>query len=319
MNKSISRRILAAALFLTSSSVLADQTKWIETKFPFQLSLNMDTVYQITHTEPKKLVSEIQKSGVAIFLVKDTDSKVKKNPDFSKLKYASQELLKKAEFNSIARMILASSPCCDLKQDVILIQDTASNYTLIHEYLHSLMKFEGQKPVATIEGDYRGLERKQQFYQRKLFEYSEHLLNPLWRRDILEAQGGIIALLSDRFRMGQVQEAVIEKVLARYIDSKNVNFDQQRREEGLKFAELSIDNMIAVYNNLDFSVTWNKNTVANQRAALAAKEIHLVSEKESLTEKEAEDFKKKSDEYTAMLQPIKKEILLLKKFFTESK
>lgn len=320
MMKHLKNPLLVAVLSFISLSASADQAKWIESHFPFQLRMNMETVYQVTHAHPSQLVATIQKQGVQILLVKDTTTSKTINSRLLGLKYASDELLKKAEFmpDYSGRMIPSTSPCCNLKQDLILIKDTAENYTLIHEYLHSLLKFNGHEPIGSIETDFRAVERKQLFYQRKLFEYAENLLNPVWRKDIITVQGEVVDLLSDRFRIGQVQEAIIEKILSRYIDKNNLNYDAKRQDEGLKYAEAMINNMITVYNNLDHSIKWNKDTTSNMREALAKGEIELVDkQKESLTQEEAEQFIKMNEEHLQKLESTKKEILDLKAFFTK--
>jgi hypothetical protein len=80
------------------------------------------------------------------------------------------------------------------------------------------------------------------------------LLNPLWRRDIAVALREVAALLFDRLRIGQSQEAIVEKLLADCIDEGSPYFDATRRVQGRRYGEAMIDNAIDVFNTLNAAV-----------------------------------------------------------------
>ena len=64
---------------------------------------------------------------------------------------------------------------------------------------------------------------------------------------MLSAQADVVDKLFARLQMGQSQEAIIEKVLESYIDSKNLFYDKARQEQGLKYGGFMIDNAIDIF------------------------------------------------------------------------
>ncbi|MFP5519763.1 MAG: hypothetical protein ACLGGX_07660 [Bdellovibrionia bacterium] len=310
---------IAFSIPLLALPALADNPAWSKHQFIFDLEMDMNLLYEVTHTKPEQLIDIMKRSGRDILLIKDSDDKKAKNPLYKNLNYASDDLLKKAEIQPSysGRLIPTTNPCCDLTKDTVLIKDTAPTYTLIHEYMHSLLEFKGTKPQADIEKTYSRVERKQLFYQRKLLENPVALLTPLWRKDMLSTQQEIIDMMYQRIRLGQAQEAIIEKLLSRYIDKNSPYFDEARSKEGLKYAEAMINNAITVYNNLHFSITWNMNTVIDLRSGLDSKELVPVEKSESLTKDEADEFIAASKKQLEQLKRTENEIIKMKSFFTK--
>ncbi len=311
-----SSKVLFSGVLFLALITLADSAKWMEKGFPFEQHLSLDLVYDITTASPEQLIAKMNKLGVNVLLVNSEKPAKELNPLFQNLEVASAALLKKAEFQQTyeGRMIGKSNPCCDLKQDTILIRDTASTYTLIHEFMHANLIAASNAGGQDLETQFSLNYRRMTFYQKRIFDNSYELLNPLWRRDILSAQADVVGQLFARIQMGQSQEAIIEKVLEKYIDEGNPYYDKARQEQGLKYGELMINNAIDIYNSVDASIKFCQTIVANLRASLVAGELDK-SDKSKLDKADAEAFNKSANELIQRLETVKTEILLLKEMY----
>lgn len=65
--------------------------------------------------------------------------------------------------------MVRTNPCCDLSQDTILIRDTALNYTLIHEFLHSVLDLRIDSKWKDIEIKFRMAARRLDFIKKHCF------------------------------------------------------------------------------------------------------------------------------------------------------
>ena len=311
-------KLVYSSAFLFSSFGLADNLKWSEQQFPFQQKMNMDVVYDITHTPPENLVAKIESYRIKILLVKTSNPQQAINPLLKSLPEAPQDLLKKAEFQDTyeGRMIHAHNSCCDVSQDTILIRDTALSYTLIHEFMHAqLQSVTGQYKHDEPEKKFAADFRKLNFYQRRLYDDPYSLLNPLWRRDILAVQKDVASGLFDLMQAGQSQEAIIEKVLSKYIDEKSPYYVAERRKNGLSYGEQRINNSIDIFNNINSSQTFTAETVAN--LLLEIKSGNIPKDKATLSEEEAKQFAAESAKLAQDLETIKSQILEMKAFFVK--
>lgn len=311
-----SSKLLFSGVLFFAMITHADSAKWTQKSFPFKQHLSMDMVYEITTTSPDQLIGKMNKLGVIVLRVNSEKPTKELNPLFKNLEVASAELLKKAEVQQSyeGRMIGKSNPCCDLKQDTILIRDTASTYTLIHEFMHANLIAEGNADSPELETQFSQNYRRLTFYQKRIFDNSYELLNPLWRRDMLSAQADVVDQLFARIQMGQSQEAIIEKVLEKYIDKGNQYYDKARQEQGLKYGELMINNAIDIYNSADASIKFCQETVANLRAAIVAGQLNKLEEPR-LDQAAAAAYDKSANELIQRLEVVKTEILLLKEMY----
>jgi hypothetical protein len=309
---------LFGSFLIFSSLAFADHPKWAEHQFPFQQKMNMDIIYDVTHTAPEKLVAKIQSYGVRVLRVKTSKPQEPINSLLKNIPEASKELLKKAEFQETyeGRLIHAHNSCCDVSQDTILIRDTALNYTLIHEFMHAqLLSAKGDHSHDEPEKKFAADFRKLNFYQRRLFDDPYSLLNPLWRRDILAVQKDVASGLFDLIHAGQSQEAIIEKVLSKYIDEKSPYYVAERRKNGLSYGEQRINNSIDIFNNIHTSQNFTSETVAN--LLLEIKSGNIPKDKATLTEDEAKIFAEESAKLAQELEGIKAHILEMKDFFVK--
>ena len=225
-----------AGLLLLHLGARADKPQWAYQTFPFAQAINVDAVYEVTHSAPGQLISTIRRWGVDVRLVRSEAPTRPLNPMLAGLPPAAPELVRQADFLDTyeGRLVCSSSKCCGLGRDSILIRDTALNYTLIHEFVQSLLRplCEGDADHA-VEARFGAAFRRLVLYQRHLYDDPYKLLDPLWRRDILEAQADVARDLFGRIRLGQSQEAIVEKLLSLYIDEHNPYFDAGRRAKGL--------------------------------------------------------------------------------------
>lgn len=286
---------LMASLMLPSLA-WADRPQWAFQTFPFAQQLNLDAVYEVTHSAPQDLLQAIRQHGVDIRRVRTEAPTRPLNPLLAAVPEADAELLRLADYQESyeGRVLCAALSCGRLTHDTILIRDTASTYTLLHEFVQALLR---PVPPAVddieLEARFGAAFRRLTLYQRRLYDDPYRLLNPLWRRDILAAQADVAADLFARIRIGQSQEAIVEGLLSRYIDERSPYFDAARRAQGRQYAEAMINNAIDVFNTVHDSTVFVRQAVDNLRAALQRQEIDL-----------AEGARLSDDDVTTVMQSI---------------
>lgn len=283
-------------------------------QFPFQMELDMERVYELTHVQPNKLVALIKSWGIEIYVVGGDKPAIQKQSYLTNLPPASEAQKLSAQWQpSYVGRALSSKLNLGFNVPTILIREEAHPQVLMHETLHLLLKYSAQAPRDGIDDIYNRYSRRLDFFQRKLIDNPVNLLNPLWRRDILNAKTELMSLLYERVQFGQAQEAIIELVLAKYIDQKSPYYDAKRLKEGIKYAEQSINNAISVYNHLDFLLNVNNRTVQDLYDSLERKELILMDpSRESLTQANVDDFGEVTAHLMSVLMPVKDQILGLR-------
>lgn len=262
---------LGGALLLPLSA-LADKPQWAYRTYPFAQALNLHAAYEVTHSTPEQLIPTIRRWGVGVQLVRSEASVVPVNPLLAGLPTAAPELVHRVDFrDTYEGMVVYDS----LKDSVtILIRDTTPCYTLIHEFVQSLLRpLHAGVVDHLLEARFGAAHKRLVFYQRRLYDDPLKLLNPLWRRDILVAQNEVARDLFGRIRLGQSQEAIVEKLLSLYIDERSPFFDPARRAQGLQYGEAMINNAIDMFNVLSDSVVFVEDAVSTLRQSLRDGEI----------------------------------------------
>ena len=231
---------------------------------PFAQQVDVRTVAALAHEAPERLLERIDRLGIDLRRVPGGVPGRPVNPLLATLPVADPRLLGLAEFRdgyegrSIPRAVLAGGPA----RDTVLIRETASTWTLLHEVVHLLIvPSDGFVPRADLELRFSLAFHRLQVYQRRLYDDPWRLLDPRWRRDIVDAQQEVATLLYDRLRIGQSQEAIVERVLEGCIDARSPYFDAARRDEGRRYGTAMIDNAIDVFDTLNASVEHTDATV----------------------------------------------------------
>lgn len=263
--------LVTLVVLLWPMATRADLAQWSYLTFPFAQALNVNAVYEVTHSPPERLLETIHRWGGDVRLVRSEASVLPVNPLLAGLPMAAPELLRQAGFleSYEGQVLHGSSSFCEAGRSLILIRDTAQSYTLIHEFVQSLLR-----PVCAAEPDdlletrFGTAFRRLVIYQRRLYDDPYRLLNPLWRRDILTAQADVAKDLFDRIRIGQSQEAIVEKLLSLYIDERSPFFDAVRRTQGLHYGEIMINNAIDICEVLDGSAVFVDESVRNLRQSM---------------------------------------------------
>lgn len=286
---------------------------------PFGQTLNMAKVRAATRSAPSQLVATIGAMGVDVLRVPSAAPGQPLNPLIAGLPPAPPELLRQAEFRDSyeGRVVLRQARCCGLVRDTILIRDTASTWTLLHEFVQALLP----PSRAVAEADdfelaFATAYRRLWLYHCRLCEDPSRLLDPRWRRDLLAALDDVVPLLFERIRMGQSQEAIVEKVLAREIDAGSPYHDAARREQGRQYGERMIDNAIDLFNTTYDAIAHAEQTVRELREALAAGLLE-PSATDSLTEDEHRAFVERLREAARRVEPVRAEIEALKRFYVQ--
>ncbi|MBK7962402.1 MAG: hypothetical protein IPK04_15175 [Bdellovibrionales bacterium] len=307
---------LPVALLLLSNVALADPNmRWA--RLPFKQTLDMEVVHEITSSKPEQLINLINRHGVKVLRVVTKNPKKPLNPTLAGLEVAPTELLKNAEFDESddGQMVAKSDPYCNLIQDTILIRDTALNYTLIHEFLHSAFNVSPDSKRPDIDMKFRLAYNRLNKYKDALFREPTNLLNPLWRRDILDAEKGVVAMLFSRIELTLSQEAIIERILFKLIDPNNPYFDGDRQNVGMEYGRFMINKAISIYSTAFETITWTKNTVDSFEDQIRLRYI-IPLKGDHLTKTQALSFQAASDKMLTELAVIGKEIEGLKRFYS---
>lgn len=295
----------------------ADRPQWRWQVFPFGQQLDMDAVYDAAHSPPDQLLATIRRHGVDVRRVVSSPSSRPLNPLLAGVPAADAELLRLADFQEgyEGRVLCAALSCGRLTRDTLLVRDNASTYTLIHEFVQALLV--PVQPAAVdveLESRFAAAFRRLTLYQRRLYDDPYRLLSPLWRRDILAAQSDVVADLYDRIRIGQSQEAIVEKVLGRYIDERSPYFDAARQAEGRLYGQNMINNAIDLHNTVHDSLVFVAETVANLRQALRDRQIEPGPDVQ-LSDDESAAVRRTTQDLLQRLAVVKDEIGALKDFY----
>jgi len=307
-----------ACVLLLPVVTRADKPQWAYQIFPFAQTLNLEAVYEIIHSSPEQLIATIRSRGIGVQLVRSEASVLPVNPLLADLPMATPEVVRRGDFRDTyeGMIIFCSLMFCPQGRDTILIRETASSYSLIHEFVQSMLR-----PLRTGESDevlearFRAAFWRLVIYQRRLYEDPYKLLNPLWRRDILAAQTDVAKDLFDRIRIGQSQEAIVEKVLSLYIDERSPFFDAARRAQGLQYGEAMINNAIDMFNELHFSMVFVEDVVRSLRQSVRDGDIEL-GEGFALTDDDEDSVALSAQAVEVYLSVVRAELQLLKQFYS---
>jgi hypothetical protein len=285
---------------------------------PFDQQVDVQAVNMLAHEAPQRLLARIAGMGIDVKRVPGVVPGRPTNPLLAGLPVADPRLLEQAEFRDgyEGRSIPRNAPCCTNERDMVLIRETASTYTLLHEVAHLLIvPSDGIRPYPDLELRFSLAYRRLQVYQRRLYDDPWRLLDPTWRRDIHDAQRELAGMLFDRLRIGQSQEAIVEQVLAGCIDERSPYFDPARREEGRRYGTAMIDNAIDVFNSLNASVEHSDATVRHLRDDIAAGRLAEVPDGR-LSALEQQAFAAAAQEVRHTMARARAEIEALKRFYS---
>ena len=291
--------------------------RWRE--FPFALKLDMAVVDEVVGSVPAQLLATIARYDVHVLVVRITPGERPVNPLLDALPAAPPDLLRQARFldDYEGRAVLHGDPSCVVPRDTILVRDTALSWTLLHEFLHTRLRpLDECRDEAEAEARFALDHRRLTLYQRRLYDDPYRLLEPLWRRDILEAQAAVAGRLFRRIQIGQSQEAIIEKVLRAAIGQGSPYDDAARRERSLRYGEVMIDNAIDLYNSTEAAVGFVQETVRHLRDEVRAGRI-VPAGRQRLDDDDLRAVETAGRDIAPVLARVRAEILALKKFYVE--
>lgn len=310
--------LLLALTLLLSLPARAEPARSSFQDFPFAQVLDIEAVRQVTASAPGQVVAAIRRRGLEVLRVPAAPGQPV-NPELAALAPAPPALLQQAGFRDSYEglVVHGGAACCDLPCDTLLIRASASTYTLIHEFVQSLLRpMCALEPDDSVEARFGAAFRRLALYQRRLFDDPYKLLDPLWRRDILVAQADVARDLYGRIRLGQSQEAIVEKLLSIHIDERSPFFDAARRAQGLSYGELMIDNAIDIFNELQASVAFVAETVQHLRQALRDGSLEPDDPRAALDDADVAATLAAVRDIEARMDPVRTELQALKQFFT---
>lgn len=285
-------------------------------RVPFAQQVDVDKVRSLARARPQALLARIAGLGIDVKRVPSASPARPASPLLEGLPVADQRLLQQADFRESyeGRSIPAGAACCALERATVLIRDTASTYTLLHEVVHLLIvPADGVVLRADLEVQFAVAFHRLNTYQRRLYDDPWRLLSPLWRRDIAQAQRDVTTLLFDRLRIGQSQEAIVEKVLAGCVDERSPYFDAARSAAGRHYGEAMVNNSVDVFNAVNASVEFCDEAVQQLHADLVAGRIDAV-DRGGLSPQELETFTAELRVVRQELARVRAEIESLKRF-----
>ena len=282
---------------------------------PFDQVLDLAVLRQVIEVPPDRLLATIAQRGVRVLRVATPQPARPLNPHLAALPEADAALLRDADFRDSyeGRLVPGRSGV----RDTILIRDTASDYTLLHEFAQTLLR-----PLRRTEADdaielrFAAAFHRLTLYQRRLYDDPYRLLDPLWRRDILTAQLDVARDLFERIRLGQSQEAIVEKLLARLIDERSPYFDAARRTQGWRYGAVMIDNAIDTFNAVQQSSRFVVDAVSRLRAAVLEGDIEPAAA-QGLDDAAVAAAERGAREVEALLAPVRTELQVLKRFYED--
>lgn len=295
-------------------------TAWAEQvadePMPFGQVVNLVAVREVTSAPPAALLATLRRWGLEVMRVPSPAPSAPANPLLERLPVASADLLRRAEFqDGYEGRLVCRDEHLPQRLDLILIRDNAPTYTLLHEFVHAVVKpvcpAGSEDPV--IEVRFNTAWRRLTFFQRRLYDNPYHLLDPRWRRDILSAQTDVAADLYDRIRFGQSQEAIAEKLLQRHITQGSPYFDAARREQGRAYAEAMIDNAIDLFNTLEASRRFVGETVQHLLQALQQGDVEPAPT-DRLTEADVQEVAAACEAVARQMTPTRQALEELKAF-----
>jgi hypothetical protein len=310
-------RLAATGLLCLSAATQpnAAQEDWLQ--FPFGQRMNRATVVEVTHAAPPDLLATIEKHGVEIRRIRSMSTTRPANPLLETVDSASMDLIKQSGFQDSfeGRVHCAPADAQAPSKIIILIRDTAETYTLIHEFLQSILETNGSCRVpADAELQFATRLRRLNLYQRHLNDDPFKLLQPLWRRDILAAQADVVERLFAQIQLGQSQEAIIEKVLSQYIGQSSPYFDADRRARGYRYGESMINNSIDLFNAVNDSLAFTKEYIVSFRKDILDGAIKTQAG-EHLSDEEARADLLTLANISMQLDRVRSEIEVLKRFY----
>lgn len=307
--------VRALLLLGSCAPVAAAAADWLE--LPFAQKLDMAVVREVSLSPPDRLLAAIERHGVDLWLVQGPATDRQPNPLLSGVPAASAELIRCAEFSEHyeGRVVARDVFDCGLPRDAILIRDTASTYTLLHEFIQSRLRpADPGSPARGLELRFATAFRQLVVYQRHLENDPLRLLDPLWRRDILAAQSAVAALLFRRIQVGHSQEAIVEKLLCCHIDERSPFFDELRRARGLRYGEMMIDNAIDLFNTLNDSIVFVREAVRDLRQQIGTGALQPGAGRR-LTDEDVDAVEAGTLGSATALAPVRDELERLKRFY----
>jgi hypothetical protein len=148
---------------------------------PFNQQVDVGAVTALAREAPQRLLARIERMGIDVRRVPAAVPGRPVNPLLAGLPLADARLMQQADFQDTyeGRSVPRGDPCCGPERDTVLIRETASTYTLLHEVLHlMIVPTDGFVLRADLEQRFALAWRRLQLYQKRLYDDPWQLLDP---------------------------------------------------------------------------------------------------------------------------------------------
>jgi hypothetical protein len=148
--------------------------------------------------------------------------------------------------------ILPKDPDIKVKRTTIFVNEFADSYTLVHEYMHTLLNATpGAHAIVSQMDAYRPTS-KADFYFDKVLGNKLLLNDAKWRTELIEAVSESIDVYIKLVEQTTSEEIIIEKTLADLITPESPHFSKLRKDLGHQYQNYFMDAVIV--KNFDASL-----------------------------------------------------------------
>lgn len=146
-------------------------------------------------------------------------------------------------------MIEHDNPDIKVTRNTIYVNEFADGYTIIHEYMHSLLNPspDSLKPSSNLE-IYRAI-NKAEFLYGKIFGNRVLLNSEHWRQDMIAALEEHCDIIIKSLAATTVEEVLIEKTLSKVILPSSPHYNRLRTKNGLVYAQDALTSIYGTFNN----------------------------------------------------------------------
>lgn len=254
-NKKLDAEALRAALTLPSEDLI----KFIKSK-------NTDILLVPVRTE---LDRELPKTWL------EKSANIKKAP--APLHELVQSIVGSTHGNAGLMVTPNDKDGVKVSRNTIFVHEFVDEYTVIHEFAHSLMKQSSSAEVSSLE-IYTATRNKDFVFNKVRLDWSL-LEKKAWRHDVVTSIERYVELYPKAINQSLAEEVIIErllKVISEQVKSPYIN--QRRVNNGLRYADGSLKSINDNFNVLIDQFTWILNEFKSRVSTAQGDELEDIED-----------------------------------------
>jgi len=233
----------------------------LATQLPFNKKYDEALLQKVVNLPMPELLKEITKTTDIVIIPTRTplDKELPRTAleDSPVVKVAKASLPKKVRETlgdirgNNALMIEKGDPDVKVSRNTIYTNEFIDGYTLIHEYMHSIMNMNNKVPTSASNLDTYRAFNKAAFLYSKIFANRALLNDSHWRNDMISALEDHCEALIRETAATNVEEVLIETVLRREIKTTSPHYNEYRVANGKSYSDYSL---ATIFNNFNTSI-----------------------------------------------------------------